>query len=309
MKRIVCRRTGSAPLLAAVLLACCACGRDGGSEQSPATDGTIRTTFYPMTYFAERLAGGGIPVECPVPADADPIFYKPGREELHRFRRAALIVANGAGFEKWIATASLPPSRLVETAAGLPGGFLSIGRGTHTHGGSTHSHEGIDGHTWLDPRNAVFQAEALAAAMVRAFPEHGSGIGRRLGELRRDLLALDELLAEVSKLLDGVSLLASHPAYNYLARRYGWRIVNFDLDPAAGLKPHELPLLRKAAAADRAVLLWEREPLAGAAARLEAELRIRSVVFSPVETPPPAGADYLAAMRANVDRLRAALIP
>ena len=32
------------------------------------------TTFYPTTYFAERIADGTIVVECPLPSDADPIF-------------------------------------------------------------------------------------------------------------------------------------------------------------------------------------------------------------------------------------------
>ena len=36
----------------------------------------ILTTFYPTTYFTQRIVGDYCDVECPVPNDADPIFPK-----------------------------------------------------------------------------------------------------------------------------------------------------------------------------------------------------------------------------------------
>jgi zinc transport system substrate-binding protein len=270
-------------------------------------EAVIRTTFYPMTYMAKRLVGDAVAVESPLPPDADPIFYEPDDQALLQFRRAKLVASNGAEFERWMATASLPKSRVVETAAGLPGGFLTIGSGTHTHGGSTHSHEGTDGHTWVDPHNAIFQAEALAAAAARAFPEQKEAILARLPALKGDLLALDAELVRITGILGDTRLLASHPAYRYLKRRYGFEITDFDLDPEGGLKDHEKMLLRKASTtAPRTVLMWESEPLPETRRFLEEELKIKCVLFSPVESPPSEG-DYMSVMSANLKRLADAL--
>ena len=64
--------------------------------------------------------------------------------------------------------------------------------------------------------------------------------------------------------------------------------------------------LEALAGAPGRLLLWESAPRADVAARL-AGLGLASVVFAPCETPPADGSGYVAAMRANLDRLRAAL--
>jgi zinc transport system substrate-binding protein len=262
-----------------------------------------------MTYFAERLAGGKIPVNSPIPAGEDPIFFEPPDEVLKSFRRAKLIASNGAEFEKWMATASLPSSRVVRTADGLPDGFIINDGGAHSHGGETHSHEGTDGHTWLDPHNAIFQATALSKAMAMAFPDEAQSVATMLVALKADLMGLDRQFLAVSPRVKLVTLLASHPAYNYLGRRYGWTLKNFDFDPEEPLKPHELELLKRSVfPGKRTLLLWESQPIEETSTRLADELSIDSVWFSPVESMPDGpGEDYLSIMNANLKRLADAL--
>src|SRR5690606_30648640 len=107
-------------------------------------------------------------------------------------------------------------------------------------------------------------------------------------------------------------LLAFHPAYNYLARRYGWDITNFDLDPEAPIDDHAWTGIAAAAAPQARVriLLWDSEPLPEMRVRLGGELSITSILFSPCELLDPAriaaGEDYLAVMNDNVGRLEAA---
>lgn len=301
----------------------------------------VMTTTYPMEYFAERIAGGLVRVESPLPEGEDPIVWKPPREVVERFQQTDVIVINGADFEQWIASAALPLSRICDTSRGFASEFVKFQSTKHRHGvGGMHSHEGIDGHTWMDPNNAVRQAERIEAALTRRWPEHSAQFRDNGQKLRADLQALDARFQELSGQITRVGLVASHPAYNYIAKRYGWNVTNIDLPPDLGAgesyAPEQLAALGhalKAQAEDanrsqgksghgRTVLvLFEQQPGSGALkALMDAEVMVRvramPVVFSPAESRPAipeiqTGAalqrDFLFVMRANLDNLESAL--
>lgn len=291
-----------------------ACG-GGGAETAPsaARERAVYTSFHPTTWMAERIAGGLVPVVCPVPDGEDPIFWQPDRATLQAYQRAELVVLNGAGFELWAAGASLPPSRVVEAAAGFEPEWLQYEHATtHSHGAAgEHTHAGLDGHTWMDPLLALEQARAVLAGMCRAFPEHEAELRANARGVEADLQALHATLEALAPRLRAAHVLASHPAYNYLARRYGFDVKSFDLDPEAELGAEQ----RAALAAEVRpgavnLLLWESEPGAAAAG---VPAGLTSVVYSPAEMIPAAertaGADFLSVMRDNAARLEGVLGP
>jgi len=287
------------PLLACLSLLS-ACG-DSNTESKPAAETAgkiVLTTFYPTQYFAERIAGDFLKIDCPVPADADPIFWQPDSASLQRYQSADLIIVNGAEFEKWIGTVSLPENRIVDTAKSFEKDFIEFtDTKAHKHGdGEEHTHTGIDGHTWLDPHNAKIQAAAIRKAFAEKWPENAAAFEENFKALAADLDSLD---AELKQLDLKQPLLASHPAYNYLAHRYAWKITNLDLDPEA-LPPKD------AITADHPakLILWESEPRRMAVSILEKNHGIKSIVFSPAEL--RGEADYLATMRQNIATLKAA---
>ncbi len=260
----------------------------------------MQATFYPVAYFAERIGGERVLVRCPVPDGEDPAGWTPDAATLAEIQDSDLILANGAGFEAWISQVSLPPSRLVETAAAFRGEWIEQkGGAAHSHGkGAKHSHEGFDGHTWLDPVNAKRQARAVLDALVQRLPAHGTEMEARHGTLATELDALDAAFRALPPL---PPMIASHAAYDYLARRYGWKIESLDLDPEEVPTDDQVAaILATAKAHGASHILWESEPLAETVERLRP---LVSVVISPVESRPD-GADYLGAMRANVSRLK-----
>jgi len=248
----------------------------------------VHTTFYPTTYLAERLGGDLVRVTCPVPEDADPLFWKPDADALRAFQRADLVVLNGAGLEQWVERVSLPFGRVVDTSRAFHAELLVHADAvTHSHGAEgEHSHAGLDAHVWLDPLLFRRQAEAVHSALARHLREEGAreGLDARLEALGRDLAALDAELRGLGELPEGVSLYASHPAYDYLARRYGWRVENLDLDP--GEMPPPEVLAAVAARLEQRPgthLVWESSPEPAIAQRIADELGLRSLVFSPCE--------------------------
>jgi zinc transport system substrate-binding protein len=289
------------------------CARE--AEEPPASAGPpyVATSLYPLRYFAQRLLGDEVRVLCPVPPDADPLHWQPDRAALQLFAEATLVVLNGAGVESWRATASLPLSRTVDTTQAVASELVRFEAVTHSHGGGEHTHEGVDGHTWLDPRLALAQTEALRDALLRAFPSQHAAIQRNHAALEADLAELDRRWQALAPRLQRVNLLAAHPAYNYPSKRYGFAITNLDLDPERELGGGELAALRAGRGARDvpALLLWESEPLASTREHLQRELALPCVVFSPCENPSraelDAGVDFLAVMRRNLDLLEAAL--
>ena len=288
----------TAILLSLILLI--SCGDDSDNNAEPAAGKTVLTTSYPMQYFTERIAGDQLTVECPLPDDVDPIFWRPDSAALQKYQTADLIIVNGAKFEKWIATVSLPESRIVDTAKSFEQDFIVYESDiTHKHGkdGEEHSHSGIDGHTWVDPITAKKQAATIHQALAKKWPEHAATFEKNFTALVADLDSLDAALKELDA---SQPLLASHPAYNYLARRYGWKITNLDLDPST--------MPRKGAISPdepAKIILWDAEPIEKAIAILERDHGLKSIVFSPARQ--RGEQDYLETMRANIKRLSDAL--
>ena len=311
-------------LFATLVFSLAGCRQSGAPDAAaPAADNdeaaVVYTTFYPTTFIAERIGAGVVEVVNPVPADADPIFFEPTPEIINAYQKADLIIVNGASFEKWVAQAPLPRSRIVDTAADFSDAFLTYEGATHSHGpAGEHTHEGIDGHTWLDPQLATRQADAIRDAFAKKWPAHAAVFDTNYRELRERLAGLDLLFASVTDLLGDVTLLANHPAYNYLARRYGWTIINLDVDPEStdadavvGLVEAEIGA--PTPGAGRRIMLWEAPPTDVVADALEQRLAVTSVEFAPAESldadAADAGAHYLSIMRDNIERLMAAASP
>lgn len=298
-------------LVAALCFAFCVVGCNKGvaPEVTPTGQPVVYTTFYPTQYFAKRIGGGLIEVVCPVPEDEDAIFWMPEDSVIQAYQQADLIILNGAGFSKWVASVSLPEDRLVDTAEPFSDAFIAYENATvHSHGPKgEHAHEGIDGHTWVDPINAITQAGEILKAFCKRWPEQAEVFKRGHSELVADLGALDSTLTDLQQ-RGSPPLLASHPAYNYIARRYSWDVENLDLDPEADLSDEDVAAIRDQLARHPAkFLVWEAAPTTASAARLEADLGLKSIVFSPCELlgaeDQAAGEDYMSVMRENLVQL------
>ena len=271
---------------------------------------TVYTVNYPLQYFAERIGGAQVRVVFPAPADVDPAFWSPDVETIASFQAADLILLNGATYAKWLKTASLPKSISIDTSRRFEADYIAVAEtGTHSHGPTgEHSHGGTAFTTWLDLRQAVQQAQAVREGLSRLLPAHRDSFEERYAELERDLLALDDQLRAIAEGAPGRPLLASHPVYQYLARRYGLNLKSVLWEPDTvpdDAQWRELQVILDGHAAGW--MLWEGQPLPEAVKRLEA-LGVRSLVFDPCGNRPEEG-DFLSVMRENAAQLRLALAP
>jgi zinc transport system substrate-binding protein len=298
-------------LASLVITAGCSADDSPDTDDAPVEEAIplqVRTTSFPADFLVARIAGDRVERVNLLPVGEDAPFWQPSAEVVASLAEVDLIVANGAGFERWMAAATLPGSRVVDTSAGLE--LIEIEGRTHSHGArSEHSHAGIDPHTWSDPVGYAQQARAVHDALVVADPDGAEAYGASLATLTGELEALDAAFRPILAQLKARPLTASHPAFNYLARRYGLTVRSFDFDPEEVPDPDALAEFESWADEQEVpVLLWEAPPTEVVTSAFGDE--VRHVFVSPLEQPMAGVYDYLAQARTNLrtfDELAASL--
>ncbi len=272
-----------------------------------AQEGVVYTVNYPLQYFAAAIAGDDLEVVFPAPPDVDPAYWTPDTDTLLAYQAADLILLNGAGYAKWTADTPLPRSRLVDTSAAFRERLIAekADETPHVHGPEgAHVHEAATAvTTWLDLSLARAQAEAAREAMATRWPDLAEGFAARHTTLDARLAELDAALEKAAAAHVGQPFLASHPVYQYLARRYRLNIGSLHWEPDIHPDDAEWQRLEAILAQHPAkIMLWEGEPTPETRIRLEA-LGVAIVVFPTLANRPAAG-DFAAAMQAAVARLR-----
>ena len=268
----------------------------------------VAVVNYPLQYFTKRIAGDHVEIIFPVPQDEDPAFWKPQDKDIVRYQQADLILLNGADYEKWLPSTVLPLTKQVITSQVFMDRYVTNGEViTHSHGPQgMHSHGLIDFNTWMDPQQAALQAQSVHDELVRLVPAAEKDFDANLETLQKDLADLDATLVTVSSHLGKEPLLASHPVYQYTARRYGWDLRSVHWEPDEMPTEEEWQKLVALHAKHPAkLMIWEEAPLPAVADRLR-KMGIEPVAFETCANAPTSG-DYLSAMYANAKRFDAAL--
>ena len=265
----------------------------------------VYTVNYPLQYFAQRIAGEQAEVILPMPADIDPAFWQPDAKDIARLQQADIILLNGADYAKWLSRVSLPRRKLVNTSTSFSDRYIKITEGvTHSHGREgDHSHAGTAFTTWLDFTQAIEQARAIAEVFSHLRPGSKDVFERNLVMLEKELLNLDIQVRDIIALDPDRALVASHPVYQYLKRRYGLNLESVMWEPgevASEAGWSELALMLKKSSATW--MLWESEPNAENIAKLQS-MGVESLVFNPCGNRPVTG-DFLSVMQQNLRELK-----
>ena len=288
-------------------LTSCSTTRQGSSPETEQVQEklTVYVTNYPLKYFTERIAGDTVTVQYPIPGDIDPAFWNPRADIITQLQIGDLIFINGATYEKWLETASLPASKLVDTSSSFKDKYIEIENAvTHTHGpGGEHAHTGTAFTTWLNLEYAIAQANAIRAALSQVRPELAVTFEANFKTLKQELQGLDEKLQAITSANSDVPLVASHPVYDYLSQRYGLNLKSVLWE--ANVVPDEVQWqeLKKILKEHPARwMIWEEPPNEESVARLKA-IGIQSIVFNPAGNTPEEG-DFLEVMQQNLKNLQ-----
>jgi zinc transport system substrate-binding protein len=185
---------------------------------------------------AKVMSGAGTP-ELLVKGEASPHTFSLRPSEIRALSGADLFFRASETIEPFTAkiVTALPGSVEIVTLQDAPGVKLLAQRtgitferhAAHGHGSHAHSHKAraIDGHAWLDPRNAKSMVARIAQVLVAKYPEHASRFESNADNLRTTLDALASDLGRELEPVAGRPYVVFHDALQYLERRYDLNVV------------------------------------------------------------------------------------
>jgi zinc transport system substrate-binding protein len=273
--------------LAAPLLAACS-----SADGSSASGMRLVTSFYPLQYVAQRVAGDHAEVTN---------LTQPGKEphdlELTVQQTAQVADADVVVYERGFQTA-------VDDA-------VDQNRPDHVVDAAHSAHlSGDDPHFWLDPTRLSAVAAAVEKDLVDADPDNADDYARNLKSLQSDLSDLDHSFAEGLASCKVDTIVVSHDAFGYLGRRYGLDVVGINgLSPDAEPSPAHLRQLQDLIRKDGITTVFSEELASPKFAdSLAGDLGIGTTVLDPIEglSDATADQDYLSLMRSNLAALRKA---
>ncbi len=284
---------------------------DSEKKKLPEDSATAKifVSNYPLAYFAERISGDPEQVYFPK-IDGDPAFWTPTPGDITKIQQSNPIILNGAGYEKWQKTSTLPEHRIIDSSASFKDQLISIKKAiSHQHGPEgPHSHSGTVFTTWIDFSQAIQQAQKISEGLTAAKISTAEDLQLNLKSLTEDLSTLDQQLKKMTSAKPGLTLIASHPIYQYFARAYQLDIHSMLWEPDVYPDESQWQALEKTLAEHPAKwMIWEGPPLDKSVQRLK-KMGLRSVVFSPCANTPDSG-DFLTVMKQNIENLRPVFQP
>lgn len=259
---------------------------------------TVVTSFYPLEFIADRVAGRYNDV-----VDLTPPGVEPHEYELTVRQTAQVDTARVGFYEQGMA-----PSVDQAMTQDSPDHTLDVTTVVPLHAPEAGYHEETannrDPHFWQDPILMARATQAFAATMATADPAHAAYYQRRGQVLVSQLRALDRDYRETLGTCRIRTLVVSHDAFEYLGRRY-----HFDIVPIAGLEPDAEPSLQRlqqiadlVKARGITTVFYETLASPALARSLASDTGATSAVLDPIEglssTDPHA--TYLTLMRHNL---------
>lgn len=234
------RILGVLALTAITFLAACS-NHQGTSNTNDEASLKIVTTFYPMQALTNAVVGQDAGVTVMM-ENADAHEYEPSARDIATLNEADVFVYNSEDMETFVPTLlesiDNPDLTIIKAASDIAlidGDVETVGETTseeeHTdedtdaeteedHDHEGHSHE-TDPHTWLDPVNAVTEAQTIANVLTEVDPENAETYQENTRQFASDMMAVHDEYASLFESAETKTFLTQHAAFGYLANRYG----------------------------------------------------------------------------------------
>lgn len=285
---------------AALVLTLSACSDDAqdpdAAGQSAPAEGvpTVATASYALAYVVEQVGGDEVRVEdlSSTAGHAHNLELSPA--QVQRLSKADLVVYLSQGFQPAVEEAiSQSKVSAVDALGSIPEEELISG----------------DPHIWLDPMLVAQIGEEVADALSEADPDQAEYYHANADTLRERLQEVQDAYDTALADCKGETLLTTHEAFGYMAKRYGLDQVGVTgVDPEAEPSPARIRELQKLVD-ERGVTTIFIEPLASAhhESHMTESLNIPSLPLDTVEVQVDEGEDLIDVYWANLDSLKEGL--
>lgn len=190
----------------------------------------VATDIPPVHSIVARVMAGVGEPQVIVPPGASPHGHAMRPSSAGLLAEADAVVWVGPELTPWLAgpiAALADRAHVLELLAADGLYRLPLRRGArfeaHDHQGGDHAHDqsGVDAHVWLDPRNGVAMATAVAGLLGRIDPENAAAYSANARDFAAEMAALETEIAETVVPLGGRPYVVFHDAYQYFEVRFG----------------------------------------------------------------------------------------
>lgn len=193
----------------------------------------VLVTIAPDKFFVDKIAGGTVNVELMVPAGASAHTFEPTPKQVIKASQADIWFQIGEAFEPKATKALLAHNSnlsIVDLRRGLDLISSQPGDEGYCHCCQHASNSCADPHFWLSARQAKIQAETIAEALSKRFPQHQQLYQEKLKTFTAELDALDKEIENILKPLQKRFMMVSHPAYAYFCRDYQLKQLSIEFE-------------------------------------------------------------------------------
>ena len=203
----------------------------------------IVTTTQDLASLAETVGGEQVQVQSLTPGTRDPHFAAAKPSMIRKVFRADLLLVIGAEMEIGWLPPLLRSARNPQVQPGNPG-YLDLSLVVPLLGkisgpvsramGDVHARG--NPHYWLDPRNGVRMAQAIATRLGELDPANKDRYQRRFGAFAQTMESRLAGWRAGLAWLKGKPVIAYHKSFIYLADVFDFRIVD-EVEPKPGIAP------------------------------------------------------------------------
>lgn len=280
--------------LTAVCLLLTGCPREATDEGLP----SVVAAFYPLAWAAEEIGGSRVRVTNLTPPGGEPHEMSLTANQRNEVNAAAVLLLLGRGFQPEVERAARDADgEIVDLLDGLD--FLP----------SKSEELTADPHVWLDPVLMSQIVEGIGDALSKVDPGGRTDYSRRAAALKTDL---EELDAAFRAGLGGCALktlITTHEAFDYLAKRYGLTEIGLTgVTPEAEPTAERIEEVRQAAGRGEVGAIFYEASDEGkrGGENLAADVGVSALPLHTLESDPPSD-DYLSQMRENLAQLQRGL--
>lgn len=203
----------------------------------------VETTIEDLAAIAQAVGGEHVRVDSLTSGTRDPHFAVAKPSMIRRVYRADLLLVVGADLEIGWLPPLLQSARNGRIQPGNPG-YLDLSQSVPLLGkpkgpvtramGDVHANG--NPHYWLDPRNGVRMARAIAGRLAELDPEHAADYQARYARFEQHINAKLVEWRKALQPLAGKPVIAYHTSFLYLANAFGFRIAD-QVEPKPGIAP------------------------------------------------------------------------
>jgi len=210
----------------------------------------VETTTQDLAAIAKAVGGDYIHVHSLTKGTRDPHYAVAKPSMIRKVYGADLLLVIGADMEIGWLPSLLQSARNSRVQPGNPG-YLDLSEAVPLLGklqgpvsrdmGDVHAKG--NPHYWLDPRNGVRMAKAIALRLGQLDPEHVTEYQKNVELFEKTLKTRLQDWKKTLQHLQGKPIIAYHTSFVYLADAFGFRIID-EVEPKPGITPSAASLAK-----------------------------------------------------------------